>query len=169
MYMCMYCYSVLAELSTRVFCPAHSYTVLVAGGDGGLIEPVCNAISLHQIKKQNCGSLLDYFRREFGDTNSERFLTAQKNFVHSCAAYCLICYFIRVKDRYMYMLMYVYTCLHITATQFIGTQLKFQASIIPAWITATICNLRVVATIMAHAPATLLGTKRRVTPELHKL
>ena len=81
----------------------YSYTVLVAGGEGGLIEPVCNAISLHQIKKQNkSSSLLDYFRREFGDTNSERFLTAQKNFVHSCAAYCLICYFIRVKDRYIH-------------------------------------------------------------------
>ena len=80
----------------------HSYTVLVAGGEGGIIEPICNAISLHQIKKQNkSGSLLDYFRREFGATNSERFLTAQKNFVHSCAAYCLICYFIRVKDRWV--------------------------------------------------------------------
>ena len=78
----------------------YRYTVLVTGAEGGLIEPICNAISLHQIKKQNnSGSLLDYFRREFGATNSERFLTAQKNFVHSCAAYCLICYFIRVKDR----------------------------------------------------------------------
>ena len=76
--------------------------MLVAGGEGGIIEPICNAISLHQIKKQNkSGSLLDYFRREFGATNSERFLTAQKNFVHSCAAYCLICYFIRVKDRWV--------------------------------------------------------------------
>ena len=81
-------------------CLAHSYTVLVLGGEGGLIEPVCNAISLHQIKKQNnSGSLLNYFHREFGEPNSERFLTAQKNFVQSCAAYCLICYFIRVKDR----------------------------------------------------------------------
>ena len=78
----------------------YRYTVLVTGAEGGLIEPICNAISLHQIKKQNnSGSLLDYFRREFGATNSERFLTAQKNFVHSCAAYRLICYFIRVKDR----------------------------------------------------------------------
>jgi phosphatidylinositol kinase/protein kinase (PI-3 family) len=77
------------------------YTVLVAGGEGGIIDPICNAISLHQIKKQNkSGSLLDYFHREFGATNSERFLTAQKNFVQSCAAYCLICYFIRVKDRH---------------------------------------------------------------------
>jgi len=77
----------------------HRYTVLVVGNEGGLIEPVCNAISLHQIKKQNKGTLMDYFREEFGELNSERFLTARKNFVHSCAAYCLICYFIQVKDR----------------------------------------------------------------------
>ena len=94
----------------------HSYTVVVAGREGGLIEPVCNAISLHQIKKQNSGSLLDYFRREFGDTNSERFLTAQKNFVQSCAAYCLVCYFIRVKDRYCtYMYMYATAIFHLTS------------------------------------------------------
>ena len=77
----------------------HSYTVLVIGNEGGLIEPIRNAISLHQIKKQGKGTLMNYFREEFGDLNSERFLTARKNFVHSCAAYCLICYYIQVKDR----------------------------------------------------------------------
>ena len=74
--------------------------MLVLGCEGGLIEPVCNAVSLHQIKKQSKGkSLLDYFRHEFGEVNSERFLTARRNFVQSCAAYCLVCYFIQVKDR----------------------------------------------------------------------
>lgn len=76
------------------------YKVLICSGEGGLIEPVCNAISIHQIKKQSKKSLLQYFRHEFGDQNSERFLNAQKNFVQSCAAYCLICYFIQVKDRH---------------------------------------------------------------------
>ena len=37
--------------------------------------------------------------QEYGERNSETFLTAQKNFVESCAAYCLVCYFIQVKDR----------------------------------------------------------------------
>lgn len=77
-----------------------SYNLLVIGSEGGLIEPIINAISLHQIKKQKQGrSLLEYFIEEFGELNSERFLASQKNFVQSCAAYCLICYFTQVKDR----------------------------------------------------------------------
>ncbi len=36
--------------------------VLVVSSEGGLIEPVCNAVSLHQIKKQFKGSLHDYFQ-----------------------------------------------------------------------------------------------------------
>ncbi|XP_003388943.1 PREDICTED: phosphatidylinositol 4-kinase beta-like isoform X2 [Amphimedon queenslandica] len=76
------------------------YTVMVFSSDGGLVEPVCNAVSLHQIKKEFKGSLLDYFKHEYGETNSEGFLTSQRNFVESCAAYCLICYFIQVKDRH---------------------------------------------------------------------
>lgn len=44
--------------------------------------------------------MLEYFIQEFGDKNSEEFLTAQRKFVESCAAYCLICYIIQVKDRH---------------------------------------------------------------------
>lgn len=33
--------------------------------------------------------------------NSEAFLTAQRNFVESSAAYCLVCYILQVKDRYV--------------------------------------------------------------------
>lgn len=107
---------------------------MVVSSDGGLIEPVHNTISLHQIKRQHGCSLLEYFKKvkndsiincfagtipllvnvnshlglqlldifilqEFGDTDSELFLSAQKNFVESCAAYCLLCYFIQIKDR----------------------------------------------------------------------
>ena len=42
-----------------------------------------------------------FILQEFGDTDSELFLSAQKNFVESCAAYCLLCYFIQIKDRYV--------------------------------------------------------------------
>merc|ERR1712029_1313049 len=45
-------------------------------------------------------SLLNYFYNEFGAANSEEFLTAQRNFVESCAAYCVISYLIQVKDRH---------------------------------------------------------------------
>ena len=37
------------------------YAVLVASSDGGLVEPIVNAISVHQIKKQSKMSLRDYF------------------------------------------------------------------------------------------------------------
>ena len=46
------------------------------------------------------GGLLSYFYNEFGAANSEEFLTAQRNFVESCAAYCVISYLIQVKDRH---------------------------------------------------------------------
>lgn len=31
---------------------------------------------------------------------SEAFIIAQRNFIQSCAAYCLVCYLIQVKDRH---------------------------------------------------------------------
>jgi phosphatidylinositol 4-kinase len=65
----------------------------------GLIEPILNAVSLHQIKKNSKLSLRDYFLREFGNETSEQFLTAVRNFVESCSAYSIICYLLQVKDR----------------------------------------------------------------------
>lgn len=62
------------------------YRILVTSADSGIIEPVLNSISLHQVKKHCTTSLLDYFVKEFGGSlTSEEFLTAQKNFVQSCA------------------------------------------------------------------------------------
>ncbi|XP_057244880.1 phosphatidylinositol 4-kinase beta-like, partial [Malurus melanocephalus] len=74
------------------------YKILVISADSGMIEPVVNAVSIHQIKKQSLLSLLDYFLQEHGSSNSESFLTAQRNFVQSCAGYCLVCYLLQVKD-----------------------------------------------------------------------
>lgn len=76
------------------------YTIVVTSNDCGMIEPVLNAVSLHQIKKHSKMTLLEYFEHEFGPRNSEEFLTAQKNFVQSCAGYCLVCYLMQVKDRH---------------------------------------------------------------------
>ncbi|KAH9498283.1 Phosphatidylinositol 4-kinase beta, partial [Bulinus truncatus] len=74
--------------------------IVVTSQDSGMIEPVLNAVSLHQIKKHSKLSLLDYFIHEFGPVTSEEFLTAQKNFVQSCAGYCLVCYLLQLKDRH---------------------------------------------------------------------
>lgn len=76
------------------------YNIVVTANDSGMIEPVVNAVSLHQIKKHSKQFLLNYFIQEFGPINSEEFLTAQKNFVQSCAGYCLVCYLMQVKDRH---------------------------------------------------------------------
>ncbi|GFR70538.1 phosphatidylinositol 4-kinase beta-like [Elysia marginata] len=76
------------------------YKIMVTDRDSGMIEPVLNAVSLHQIKKHSKLSLLDYFIHEFGPVNSEEFLTAQRNFVESCAGYCLVCYLLQLKDRH---------------------------------------------------------------------
>ncbi|XP_024114150.1 phosphatidylinositol 4-kinase beta isoform X3 [Oryzias melastigma] len=53
-----------------------------------------------QVKKQSQLSLLDYLLQEHGAPTTEAFLTAQRNFVQSCAGYSLICYLLQVKDRH---------------------------------------------------------------------
>lgn len=74
--------------------------ILCLSNDSGLIEPILNTVSLHQVKKHCQLTLLQYFEREFGPADSESFAIAQRNFVQSCAAYCLVSYLIQVKDRH---------------------------------------------------------------------
>jgi len=76
------------------------YRIQVLSNDSGLIEPILNTVSLHQIKKHSKLSLQEYFLQEFGQANSEEYLTAQRNFVQSCAAYCIVSYLVQVKDRH---------------------------------------------------------------------
>uniref|UniRef100_A0A6A7FW27 Phosphatidylinositol 4-kinase beta n=1 Tax=Hirondellea gigas TaxID=1518452 RepID=A0A6A7FW27_9CRUS len=76
------------------------YKILVLSDDSGLIEPIVNSCSLHQIRKNSKMSLLEYFVQEFGEPTTEEFLSAQRKFVESCAAYSLICYIVQVKDRH---------------------------------------------------------------------
>ncbi|KAE8589044.1 hypothetical protein XENTR_v10022866 [Xenopus tropicalis] len=98
-------YQVLKQLqsiweSERVPLWIRPYKILVISADSGMIEPVVNAVSIHQVKKQSQLSLLDYFLQEHGSCTTEAFLTAQRNFVQSCAGYCLVCYLLQVKDRH---------------------------------------------------------------------
>ncbi|CAH8656445.1 unnamed protein product [Dicrocoelium dendriticum] len=74
--------------------------VIVTSPDSGLIEPVPDTVSFHQIRRHARLSLLDYLLKEHGPPNSEAFLTAQRNFVHSCAAYSVVGYLLQVKDRH---------------------------------------------------------------------
>ncbi|KAG7469532.1 hypothetical protein MATL_G00129930 [Megalops atlanticus] len=98
-------YQVLKQLQSiweqeRVPLWIKPYKILVISSDSGMIEPVVNAVSLHQVKKQSQLSLLDYFLQDHGNYTTEAFLTAQRNFVQSCAGYCLVCYLLQVKDRH---------------------------------------------------------------------
>lgn len=65
--------------------------------DSGMIEPIIDTVSLHQIKKHSRMSLLEYFLGEYGPANSEAFLTVQRHFVQSIAAYSLVCYLVQVR------------------------------------------------------------------------
>ncbi|XP_057690883.1 phosphatidylinositol 4-kinase beta isoform X1 [Corythoichthys intestinalis] len=98
-------YQVLQQLKSiweaeRVPLWIKPYKILVLSSDSGMIEPVVNAVSLHQVKKHSQLSLLDYFLQEHGAPTTEAFLSAQRNFVQSCAGYSLICYLLQVKDRH---------------------------------------------------------------------
>ncbi|XP_043936408.1 phosphatidylinositol 4-kinase beta-like isoform X2 [Protopterus annectens] len=98
-------YQVLKQLQAiweqeRVPLWIKSYKIIVISSDSGMIEPIVNAVSIHQVKKQSSLSLLDYFLQEHGSYTTEAFLTAQRNFVQSCAGYCLVCYLLQVKDRH---------------------------------------------------------------------
>lgn len=77
------------------------YKIICLSNDSGLIEPILNTVSLHQIKKNSNKSLRDYFIDEYGSVETESFKTAQWNFMQSCAAYCLISYLLQVKDRWV--------------------------------------------------------------------
>ncbi|KAG4077487.1 hypothetical protein HA402_002914 [Bradysia odoriphaga] len=76
------------------------YKIVCFSNDSGLIEPILNTVSLHQIKKNSNKSLRDYFIDEYGSADSDQFKIAQRNFMQSCAGYCLISYLLQVKDRH---------------------------------------------------------------------
>lgn len=51
--------------------------VLVTSANGGMVEVVGGAVSLHQTKKEIGDTLPQYFYQQFGPPNSEVFLKAQ--------------------------------------------------------------------------------------------
>lgn len=84
----------------RVPLALRPYEILCLGRDTGLIQPVLNSVSLHQIKKQSGKSLRAWLQLEHGAPTSEGFLRAQRNFVESVAAYALASYLLQLKDRH---------------------------------------------------------------------
>ncbi|CAO4382899.1 unnamed protein product [Caenorhabditis nigoni] len=87
------------------------YKIVCIGSDAGLIEPVLDTLSLHQIKchltnlfrtngNTATPSLKNHFENVFGPVNSETYVNAQKNFIQSTAAYSLVSYYLQLKDRH---------------------------------------------------------------------
>lgn len=88
--------------------------IVVTSSNSGLVETINNALSVHSIKKTmtelsvksgentrgTVTSIKDYFRKIYGDEDSQKYKRAQKNFARSLAAYSIICYILQIKDRH---------------------------------------------------------------------
>lgn len=89
--------------------------ILITSATTGLVETITNASSVHSIKKSltkkmieegymdekaGIATLSDHFLRAFGYKDGFKYKRAQDNFACSLAAYSLICYILRVKDRH---------------------------------------------------------------------
>ena len=79
----------------------HSYEILITSNNSGLLEFLNSTSSIDGIKKSlkklyNTTNL-NHFYHIFYNKN---FFSAQKNFIESLAGYCLICYYLQIKDRH---------------------------------------------------------------------
>lgn len=90
----------------------HPCKVLVAAQNGGLIEVVPNAISVHSIKKsillalgneglrQELLTIRAHFIQQYGSHDSPEYLRASENFLSSLVGYSLLTYILQIRDRH---------------------------------------------------------------------
>ncbi|KAJ0412558.1 hypothetical protein ATCC90586_006925 [Pythium insidiosum] len=66
------------------------------------VEAIPDTISIDSLKRNDreYTTLIDFFRRHFGDESSSEYRAARDNFVSSLAAYSIICYLLQIKDRH---------------------------------------------------------------------
>ena len=77
----------------------HPYEIVITSSSSGLLEFLQNTSSIDGIKKKMSStskSLYLFYKKYFKDTFEE----AQVNFTRSLAAYSLICYYLKIKDRH---------------------------------------------------------------------
>jgi len=83
------------------------YQVVSTAADAGLIEVVQDAVSLHHLREKWAElkwppaeqNLHSYFVKAYGPEHLACFKAAQRNFIESMAAYAVVCYLLKVKDR----------------------------------------------------------------------
>uniref|UniRef100_A0A6B2L1R5 1-phosphatidylinositol 4-kinase n=1 Tax=Arcella intermedia TaxID=1963864 RepID=A0A6B2L1R5_9EUKA len=77
------------------------YMVLSTSQDAGLIETVRDAISIDSLKKSTgVETLVAYFAKAYGSSDTAKYNQALRNFVESLAAYSIVCYLLQIKDRH---------------------------------------------------------------------
>ncbi|KAH9192159.1 hypothetical protein AeNC1_005866 [Aphanomyces euteiches] len=77
-----------------------SYRIVSTGHSTGLIETITDAPSLDALKKRkDFTTLRNHFDKTYGASPIAR-TSALHNYVHSLAAYSLVCYILQVKDRH---------------------------------------------------------------------
>lgn len=79
----------------------YPYEVLAVSSQGGFIETIPDALSIHSIKEELGAdtSLRNYFQQAYGARPGD-LKKAKLNFIESLAAYSLICYIMQIKDRH---------------------------------------------------------------------
>lgn len=104
----------LFPLKILLFCVCGgSYRTLVAAADGGLVETIVDAVSMHSIKKAfvlsssapqrtalESWSLRSHYIKQFGSPDGVPYCAAREAFVRSLAAYSLLTYIFAIRDRH---------------------------------------------------------------------
>jgi hypothetical protein len=77
------------------------YRVLSTSPTSGFIEVVSDSVSIDALKKGNgCLSMVDHFEQEFGAPGSASHEEAVSAYISSLAAYSVLCYIMKIKDRH---------------------------------------------------------------------
>jgi len=78
------------------------YKILATSKETGLIELLKDSTSIDGLKKSDGypGTMRQFFEIAYGGPNSEDFLRAQNNFMHSLAGYSVVAYLLGLKDRH---------------------------------------------------------------------
>lgn len=89
-------------IEAGVDCWLRPYDIIALSPNSGLIEAVADTVSLDALHRRDAQytTLLSFFERFFGPSDSVPFERARDKFVRSLAGYCIVCYLLQIKDRH---------------------------------------------------------------------